>query len=153
MVRILRKPLLLACLLLSGLFSWTGFQAIGKSAYHLAAGRALPIRILDTAVGIQKKYVKICSCQILELQSNNRLHKNIALFAEKSNGRNLVSDMRRVTRVLEKEKIHMQSLFYDKLTVVNAFTESTDCHTLYVRLKKKNKYLILYDILDADIRK
>ena len=147
MVRILRKPLLLACLLLSGLFSWTGFQAIGKSAYHLAAGRALPIRILDTAVGIQKKYVKICSCQILELQSN------IALFAEKSNGRNLVSDMRRVTRVLEKEKIHMQSLFYDKLTVVNAFTESTDCHTLYVRLKKKNKYLILYDILDADIRK
>lgn len=107
----------------------------------------------DTSQGIQKNYIKLCSCQILELQINNRRQRDIALFAEKTNGHNLGSDLRKVNRVIEKEKIHMQNMFYDKLTVLRAFTESTDCRTLYLQLKRKNARLVLYDILDADIRR
>ncbi len=107
----------------------------------------------DTTVGISKYSIKICSCQVLELQSTNHRHRNIALFAEKSNGRSLLADMGRMNRVIEKEKKHMQSFFYDKLTVVNVFTEATDCRSLYARLKNKNRSLVLYDILNADTRR
>jgi hypothetical protein len=107
----------------------------------------------DTTVNVSRHSIKICSCQVLDLQSTNHRHRNIALFAEKSNGRSLSYDMNRINRVMEKEKKHMQSFFYDKLVVLNSFTEHTDCRSLYIKLKSKNRYLILYDILDADIRR
>jgi hypothetical protein len=111
-------------------------------------------RAEDSSAIVTKHAIKICSCQVLALQSSNfRRQKNIALFAEKTNGRNISYDMSRINRVMEKEKRHMQSYFYDKLTVLNSFTEHTDCKSLYTKLKTKNKYLVLYDILDADIRR
>ena len=111
--------------------------------------------INDTSdVNTSKRGIKICSCQVLALQSSlYRRQKNIALFAEKTNGRSFSYDVNRINRVIEKEKRHMQSFFYDKLFVLNSFTEHTDCKSLYTKLKSKNKYLILYDILDADIRR
>jgi hypothetical protein len=108
----------------------------------------------DTSVAVFKHNIKICSCQVLAFQTSTyHRQKNFALFAEKSNGRSLTYDMSRINRVMEKEKKHMQSFFYDKLTVLNSFTEHTDCKSLYTKLKSKNKFLILYDILDADIRR
>jgi hypothetical protein len=96
---------------------------------------------------------KICSCQVLELQSTNHRHRNFAVLAEKTNGKSVFSDIMKVNRILEKEKKHIQFLFYDKLTVVNAVTEATDCRSLYSKLKFKNRSLMLYDILDADTRR
>jgi len=108
----------------------------------------------DTSVTVFKHSIKICSCQVLAFQTSTyHRQKNFALFAEKSNGRSLAYDMSRINRVMEREKKHMQSFFYDKLTVLNSFTENTDCKSLYSKLKSKNKSLILYDILDADIRR
>jgi hypothetical protein len=107
----------------------------------------------DTNVEAPIQIMKICSCQILDLQSSNHRQRNIALLAERSKSRNLSYDINRITRVMGKEKKHMQSFFYDKLTVTNSFTERTDCRSLYLKLKRKNKYLILYDILDADARR
>ena len=65
---------------------------------------------------VSKHTIKICSCQVLALQSSSyRRQKNIALFAEKTNGRSFSYDINRINRVIEKEKRHMQSFFYDKL--------------------------------------
>jgi len=106
--------------------------------------------IPDTVVVTRKETVKICSCQILDLQSTNHRQRNIVLLAERSNGKSLRDDLNRISRVMGREKRHMQSFFYDKLVVLNSFTERTDCRSLYLKLKRKNKYLVLYDILDAD---
>jgi hypothetical protein len=107
----------------------------------------------DSVSAILKKQGKICSCQILELQSTNHHHRNIGVFAEKTNGKSMNADLTRLSRVLEKEKKHMQSLFYDRLSVLNSVTETTNCRSLFSRLKYSNRSLMLYDILDADIRR
>jgi hypothetical protein len=107
----------------------------------------------DTSVDAPLQILKICSCQILDLQSSNHRQRNIALLAERSKSRDLNYDLNRISRVIGKEKKHMQNFFYDKLVVTNSFTERTDCRSLYLKLKRKNKYLILYDILDADTRR
>jgi hypothetical protein len=106
----------------------------------------------DTVVNTSSQILKICSCQIMDLQSSNHRQRNIALLAERSKSRNLNYDLSRISKVMGKEKKHLQYFFYDKLVVTNSFTERTDCRSLYLKLKRKNKFLILYDILDADIR-
>ena len=107
----------------------------------------------DTATHLIKKSTKICSCQILILQISKRRQKNFALFAEKTNKKSFARDLSFANRVIEKEKRHMQSLFYDKLEVVGEFSDAIDCKSMFKRLKDKNKSLFMYDILDADIRK
>jgi|SRR5579871_1301146 len=107
----------------------------------------------DSAYVFTRRIGKICSCQVLELQSTNHRHRNFAVLAEKTNGRSVFTDIVKVNKILEKEKKHIQFLFYDKLTVVNAVTEATDCRSLYSKLKFKNRSLMLYDILDADVRR
>jgi hypothetical protein len=107
----------------------------------------------DTAAHNRKKSTKICSCQILILQINQRRQKHFALFVEKTNKKSFASDVSFTIRVLEREKRHMQSFFYDKLEVVGTFSDATDCRSMYRRLKDRNKSLFLYDILDADIRR
>lgn len=151
--------LLKRLLLISLIFSIANSYAVETKpilpSQKLLTQLALYKNIKDTSeLNTLKHGIKICSCQVLALQSSTyRRQKNIALFAEKTNGRSLSYDVNRINRVIEKEKKHMQSFFYDKLFVLNTFTEHTDCKSLYTKLKSKNKYLILYDILDADIRR
>lgn len=111
------------------------------------------IKKLDTASNTIKRGTKICSCQILVLQTSYRRQKNFALFAERTNKKSFASDLSFANRVLEKEKRHMQSFFYDKLEVVGTISDAIDCKSMFKRLKTKNKALYLYDILDADIRR
>ncbi|HVM88427.1 MAG TPA: hypothetical protein VMT76_09570 [Puia sp.] len=107
----------------------------------------------DTAAHPIRKSIKICSCQILILQTNIRRQKNFALLAERTNNKSFNSDISYANRVIEKEKRHMKSYFYDKLEVVDSFSDAIDCRSMYKRLKNKNKTIFLYDILDADIRR
>ncbi|HLK27800.1 MAG TPA: hypothetical protein VKT28_04415 [Puia sp.] len=107
----------------------------------------------DTASRAIKKSTKICSCQILVLQTTHRRQKNFALFAERTNKKSFASDVSFANRVIEKEKRHLQSFFYDKLEVVGTVSDAIDCKSMFKRLKDKNKSLFLYDILDADIRR
>src|SRR4029077_14194381 len=99
------------------------------------------------------KVAKICSCQILNLQSSNYQHNKVAVFAEKTNDGNFSSDSRAAKETIEKEKKHLKQLFYDKLQVVDHIAENTDCKSLYLKLKDNDRSLVMYDILDADIRK
>lgn len=122
--------------------------------YHLTHSHLVSTIIkIDTASKTVKQATKICSCQILVLQTSYRRQKNFALFAERTNKKSFASDLSFANRVLEREKRHMQSFFYDKLEVVGTISDAIDCKSMYKRLKTKNKTLYLYDILDADIRR
>jgi len=93
--------------------------------------------------------LRICSCQILNLESSNYDHRAVVLLAEKSSsGKN--SDFRKAKDRIQKEKKHLKELFYDKIRVV-AETEATgSCKSLFFRLKHSNDSLQLYEILNAD---
>ena len=115
------------------------------------------VKKLDAIVSTSNKNgktgVKICSCQILEMKSNNFEHKNVAVFAEKTNLGKFSKDYGIAKDVIEKEKKHIRLMFYDKVKVVNKVTGATDCKSLYIKLKDADKSLVMYDILDADVRK
>ena len=95
---------------------------------------------------------KICSCQILALQTSYRRQRNFALFAEITKRRNMSSDLTVTRKLIEKEKRYMKAMFYDKVEVINTFSEVTDCRSLFKKLKTDHKQLYMYDILDADIK-
>ena len=96
---------------------------------------------------------KICSCQILEMKSSNYEHKNMAVFAEKTNYGNFSSDFSIAKDVIEKEKKHIRKFFYDKVKVLDQVSEATDCKSLYVKMKGADESLVMYDILDADVKR
>ncbi len=153
MVFILRKYLLWACLIS---FS---HPLYADKMNHLFPGirtENISFRTssaADTAFHLVKGITKICSCQILVLQISQRRQRHFVLFAEKTNKKSYASDLSIANKILEKEKKHMQSYFYDKLEVEGAFSDAIDCRSMFKRLKNKNKSIYLYDILDADIRR
>ena len=153
MVLFLRKEILLVVFVFSSVYSYAGIKntrlSPGTGSIHFSS----VTNEYDSSITVARRSIKICSCQVLDLQSNNHRHRNIALFAEKTNGRSISFDMSRINKIMEKEKKHMQSFFYDKLTVVNVFTESTDCRSLFSKLKTKNRSLVMYDILNVDTRR
>jgi hypothetical protein len=102
---------------------------------------------------MQGSVVKICSCQILNLQSNNYHQNDMGVFAERSSKGHLSTDLSITKKIIDKEKKHIRLLFYDKLKVVDSFSETTDCKSLYLKLKLKNSSLVIYDILNADLGK
>jgi hypothetical protein len=104
------------------------------------------------AVGKEARSFKICSCQILDLKSSNYDHRHLAIFAEKTNNGDLSAGHSIAKNVIEKEKKHLKEMFYDQLKVVNRVSESGDCQSLYSKLKLNDQSLVIYDILDADIR-
>ena len=63
------------------------------------------------------------------------------------------SDLTVTRKLIEKEKRYMKAMFYDKVEVINAFSEVTDCRSLFKKLKTDHKLLYMYDILDADIKR
>ena len=151
MVFVFRKYLLLISV---SFFSKLIFAEMNSELpHHVFTPRiSVLLNIPDTA-SRPKKSIKICSCQILIFQINERRQKNFALFAEKTNRKSFASDVSFTRRIIEKEKRHMRAYFYDKLEVVGAFSDAIDCRSMYKKLKDKDKSLFLYDILDADIRR
>jgi hypothetical protein len=152
MVKFLLNLYLHACFIFFSNMLFAGKE--DAMPYRLAHAHLVnAIKKMDTASNTIKHSTKICSCQILVLQTNNRRQKNFALFAERTNKKSFASDLSFANRVLEREKRHMQSFFYDKLEVVGTISDAIDCKSMFKRLKTKNKALYLYDILDADIRR
>ncbi len=100
-----------------------------------------------------KHGMKICACQILAFQSANHKPRNYVLLAERTNMRSYAYDAHKAKWIIEKEKKHLSDFFYDKLDVINDFVEVSDCRSLFFKMKKKQRSLILYDILDADVRR
>jgi hypothetical protein len=94
---------------------------------------------------------RICSCQILNLESSNYNHRHIALFAEKAN-HGSSSDFTAAKNRIEKEKKQLKRMFYDKVKVVAEVTAVGSCHSMYIQLKSGDQSLQVYEILNADIR-
>jgi hypothetical protein len=97
--------------------------------------------------------LKICACQVLKLQSANYRARNFALYSERTNRKSYTYDLHKAKSILEKEKKHIADLFYDKVDVLDDIVEVTDCRSMFLKMKKKHKTLILYDIVDADIKR
>jgi|ERR1700722_526932 hypothetical protein len=97
--------------------------------------------------------LKICACQVLKLQSANYKARNFALYSERTNKKSYSYDVNKAKWILEREKRHIANLFYDKVDVLDDIVEATDCRSMFLKMKKQHKTLILYDIVDADIKK
>ena len=94
---------------------------------------------------------RICSCQILNLESSNYNHQHIAVFAEKTN-HGSSADFNAAKSRINKEKKHLKNMFYDKVEVVAEVEAVGSCHSMYVKLKSRDARLQIYEILNADIR-
>ena len=100
----------------------------------------------------EKNVAKVCACQLMNLRSRNDQLENVAIFAEKTNYGDQKRDFSIVKDVLEKEKKHMKSFFYNKIEVLNKMVVATDCKTLYRQLQTTNNDVKLYQVLDADAK-
>ena len=155
-MRSIRTLLLHVLFILSG-FSLFAGRPSTRPIFLFHKKLSATVKNADGNLNLSKNMVnsrrKICSCQILNLQSANYQHHNVAVFAEKTNYGHISSDFGIAKGTIEREKKHLKLFFYDKLTVVDHLSETTDCRSLYLRLKSTDQSLVLYDILDADSRK
>jgi len=94
--------------------------------------------------------VRICSCQILDLESSNYNQQRVVLLAEKT-GHGGSKDFTVARNHIQKEKKHLKQLFYDKVKLVAETQGTGSCRSLYFKLKTADSRLQLYEILDADI--
>ena|ERR1022692_725360 len=97
-----------------------------------------------------KSSAKVCSCQILRVESNNEQQQYIAIFAQQTNTGHLSTDFGIATYILQREKKHLQNLFYTKVKVKENLNAESDCSLLYMNIKAKYDNLKMYGILDAD---
>ena len=93
---------------------------------------------------------KICSCQVLNLESSNFDHRYVVLLAEKKNDGNGTAFTVAKNRI-QKEKKHLKQMFYDKIQVVSEIQGTGSCKAMFYRLRKADVSLQLYEILNADI--
>jgi hypothetical protein len=93
---------------------------------------------------------KICSCQVLNLESSNFDHRFVVLLAEKKNDGTRSAYTMAKNRI-QKEKKHLKQMFYDKIKVVSEKQGTGSCKEMFYRLKTADVSLQLYEILNADI--
>lgn len=92
---------------------------------------------------------RICTCQVLNLESSNYDHRSMVLLAEKTNDGSPGAYTAAKTRLL-KEKKQLKKMFYDKIQVVSEFQGAGSCKSMFYRLHATDKNLQLYEILNAD---
>ena len=94
---------------------------------------------------------KICSCQVLNLESSNYDHRYVVLLAEKKNDGSGAAFEVAKSRI-QKEKKHLKQMFYDKVQVVAEMQGTGSCKSMFYKLRTANNSLQLYEILNADIK-
>lgn len=92
---------------------------------------------------------RICTCQVLNLESSNYDHRSVVLLAEKTNDGSPGAYSTAKNRLL-KEKKQLKKMFYDKIKVVSEFQGAGSCKSMFYRLHATDKNLQLYEILNAD---
>ncbi len=130
---------------------FTGISMISIQAVDSFLSVTLRPSSMQSESGNNSSRARICSCQILNLESANYDHRHIALFAEETN-HGSSSDFRIAMNRIEKEKKHLKRMFYDKVKVLTEVASVGTCHSMYVRLKSDDGSLQMYEILNADIR-
>lgn len=119
---------------------------------------ALEFRVTERSVTEQLKHsveenssiaVKVCSCQILNMESKNYNHRYVVLLAEKTNdGHSSAFTIAR--NRIRKEKKQLKNLFYDKVKVVAELQGTGSCKSMFYKLRMVDRNLQLYEILNAD---
>lgn len=74
----------------------------------------------------------------------------IAVFAQASNNGDLSFDFSLAQTVLQKEKKHIQDLFFSKIKVQENLTAISDCSLLFKNIKLKYDEVTMYGVLDVD---
>jgi hypothetical protein len=156
MKRNIRTLVLAAFCMLSAQFIFAG-DGTSKPLSHFSSHFKTTVKSVEKTffpmAGKEVKSFKICSCQILDVKSNNYDHRHLAVFAEKTNNGDLSFNHSIPRSVIEKEKKHLKEMFYDQLKVINSISESGDCQSLYTKLKADDQKLVMFSIIDADVRK
>lgn len=114
----------------------------GSAQAQTEKGRAMSSKVKETAG-------RVCSCQILDLESSNYKYHHVVLLAEKTNFGS-ISDYGIARNHIEKEKKHLKQMFYDKIKMVSEIHRAVSCSSLYFTLKSADSQLQLYEILNAD---
>ena len=92
---------------------------------------------------------KICSCQVLNLESSNYNHRYVVLLAEKKNDGSSLAFEQAKSRI-QKEKKHLKKMFYDKVKVVAEMQGIGSCKAMFFQLRTADSNMQLYEILNAD---
>jgi hypothetical protein len=93
---------------------------------------------------------KMCSCQLLEVQSQHDKKLQVGIFAEKNQPIKKKNSFHTMDAMIRKEKSYLQRGFVDEVKVLNTYKSHTDCMTLYAYLKQQNKKFRMCDILNVD---
>mgnify|MGYP001028184609 CR=1 FL=1 len=124
-------------------------NAFVKASVSILDGNAAKIEVaLDKLKNMES--ASICVCEILELQNNNSIFPNVAIFAEKTNKGNIGDGYKIAERIIAKEKKQMRSIYFDAVKINTKVAVASNCLSLYMKLKATAPGLKLYDILDAD---
>jgi hypothetical protein len=94
---------------------------------------------------------KLCSCQLVELQSQGYTKQRVGIFAERNQTNGKVKGYRLMDEMIRKEKVYLQKGFVDDVKVLNKYKSPTDCMTLYHQLRQQNSNFRMYDILHVDV--
>jgi hypothetical protein len=103
-----------------------------------------------TPTATSNSTARICSCQVLNLESSNYDHRYVVLLAEKTNDGSGTAFVLARNRI-QKEKKHMKQMFYDKIKVVSEMQGTGSCKSMFYQLRTADSHLQLYEILNADI--
>jgi hypothetical protein len=93
---------------------------------------------------------KMCSCQLLEVQSQHDKKLQVGIFAEKNQPLKKKNSFQVMDAMIRKEKSYLQRGFVDEVIVLDSYRSHTDCMTLYASLKQQNKRFHMCDILNVD---
>ncbi|MGE5106476.1 MAG: hypothetical protein ACM3H8_02955, partial [Sphingobacteriales bacterium] len=104
----------------------------------------------DSATG--KSIKKVCTCELVKLSHKDYKTETVALFAEKTNEKNIKLDYKITAFELWKEKKYLEKVFVYDVELIKKYKEATDCTSLFEKLKLKYTGLKMNSIIDIDIR-
>jgi len=95
----------------------------------------------------------ICACQLLSLTSHEGTTDNVVLLAEKNvNGGNSKTDRQHLKMLLKKENGYMKTMFFESVKVVNEQIVEGDCQSSIEVLKTTYGNIVVYDVLDGNVK-
>jgi hypothetical protein len=166
MYPLIRNSFALFLLCFAGLNSFAGqgsvrpvntVNFVSQCTEHLDSILSVRVSLLEvkkeselTSEEINSSAGRICSCQVLNLESSNYDHRYVVLLAEKKNNGSGTAYAIAKNRI-QKEKKHLKQMFYDKIKVVSEVQGAGSCKAMFYRLRTADVNLQLYEILNADI--
>jgi hypothetical protein len=94
---------------------------------------------------------KICSCRLMNVQTNTFDSRLVGIFAEKTLEGKQGNNYRLMNEYIRREKIYFSTVFARSVERKELIQSGTDCLHLFNKLKKENPELEMYNILDVDI--